>query len=236
MDAVMGVLRTLLSTLMALIAAPPRWTHSALHRSIEAYVRHAPANLPFPFDIFFGGWEGLPNADVCSRLSTFSAFSMAGMPLACDDRIYRYIDGRVHIVIAVVVIFTTFSFLYKTPDAVLALLHYINPLRRQPVAPAVPVVPVVAQPRRLTPAQRAAAQAARIALAAIKREHPTLKNFTLFFTQKMTQNPKMTLKQFWDDYVQPDLKALVPAVPLDPVEPDDDNVPAIADEVGEGGN
>ena len=228
----MGVLRTLLSTLMALIAAPPRWTHSALHRSIEAYVRHAPANLPFPFDIFFGGWEGLPNADVCSRLSTFSAFSMAGMPLACDDRIYRYIDGRVHIVIAVVVIFTTFSFLYKTPDAVLALLHYINPLRQQQRQP---IVPAVVQRRPpMTPAQQAAARAARIALAAMKREFPILKNFTLFYTQKMAQNPMMTLKQFWVEYVQPDLKALVPNVPLDPAEPDDDNVP-IADEVGEGG-
>ena len=235
MDAVMGVLHTLLSTLTALIAVPPRWTHAALHRSIEAYVRHAPANLPFPFDIFFGGWEGLGNADVCSRLSTFSAFSMAGMPLACDDRIYRYINGRVSVVIAVVVVTTGFSFIYKMPDAMMALLRFINPLHRQPAVPAVPAVPK----KMMTPAKKAAAQAARIALAAIKREHPTLKNFTLFFTQKMAQAPKMTLKQFWDGYVLPDLKALVPAVPLDPIEPDGDddgNVPAIADEVGEGWN
>jgi len=227
---VMALLHTLLSTLMALLAAPPRWTHAALHRSVGAYIHHAPSNLPFPFDLFLGGWEGLPNADVCSRLSSFSAFSMANIPLACDDRIYRYIDGRVHIVFAVAVVFTGFSILYKMPDAVMALLHYINPLRQQ----RQPAVPVVAQRRPpMTPAQQAAARAARIALAAMKREFPILKNFTLFYKQKMAQTPMMTLKQFWDDFVQPDLRALVPAVPLDPVEPDGNNVPAIADEVGE---
>jgi len=80
MDALLDAVRTFFTTVLAWLALPPIWTHSALHRSVGAYIRHAPSTLPFPFDIIFGGWEGLPDADVCSRLTSFSAYSLAHMP------------------------------------------------------------------------------------------------------------------------------------------------------------
>ena len=215
MDALLDAVHTFFATVLAWMALPPMWTHAALHRSVGTYIRHAPSTLPFPFDIIFGGWEGLPDADVCSRLTSFSAYSMAHMQLACEDRIYRYIDGRVHVVIAAVVIFTTFSFLYKTPNAVAAVLRLMNPMSEKPGKP------IPAGKRALRTDQQKALEAAnRAEYLRMRREHPTLLNFILSFREKVEQYPRMQIRQFWQDFAQPNLRALVPAVRIEvPVEP-----------------
>ncbi len=145
------------------------------------------------------------------------------MPLACEDRIYRYIDGRVHVVIAAVVIFTTFSFLYKTPNAIAAVLRLMNPMRQQQPAPAGKKVLKNDQ-------QKALEAENRRMYARMRQEHPTLLNFILTFREKVEEYPRMQIHQFWRDFAMPDLRRLVPAVRIEmPAEPAEPVENAIAD-------
>ena len=152
---------------------------------------------------------------------------MAHMPLACEDRIYRYIDGRVHVVIAAVVIFTTFSFLYKTPNAVAAVLRLMNPMRQQQLPAAQPAVAAPVRQRRI---RNAAEEAENRRLYARQRqEHPMLLNFILTFREKVEQYPRMHIRQFWQDVATP-IRNMVPAVRIEmPAEPAEPVENAIAD-------
>lgn len=212
MEYIKTVLNTFFQLVALCVAAPPRWIHVALYRSIDAYMRHAPLQMGVLTD-FIGGWEGKKNSSICHMLDkAYDADMYIKNPDECDDRIHRFIESRVTVLIAFLVVLPIVSTLYKFPETIASILSFLKYVGSSNLPAKV----------KQNDAQKAQAKAARQKLVAMRDEYPVLKNFTRFFQQTVRKKPKMTIQEFWNDCVQPDLKSLIPKKNLDdePVAPE----------------
>lgn len=118
-------LHVLLDRISALIAAPPRWAHSAIYSGVSTYLRNAPANMPFPFS-FFSGFEGSNDEDLCRDITRLSTWATSSMPGACAERIFNYFTARATVIEAILVAIVVVSAAYHFPSGLVQAVSGIT--------------------------------------------------------------------------------------------------------------